>query len=361
MEFGIFSNGFRPHTSAARTYDEDIYEIVLAEELGFRDAYISEHHGEPPYINAVDTIPAPEFLMCKAAALTKRIRMGAAIKLIHLHHPLDVAMQAAITSHMLHGRYIFGFGSGFPSPLFSAERGLGYDDRHERLRESLEFIKKCWTEDAIFDWDGKHWKGKGVVALPKPYGPMPMATATDTDSMIAEAAHNGWTLLTAFVEPAEHVRPKAEKYAAYGRAAGRANPRAEIAASRIVYVADSKKQAMDEMRDAVTYEVSVQAKRGFLAMLKRVYGLDVPNNRNAIDALAESGLYVLGTPDEVAGQIARYHAEVGGFGQFLVVTGKEWATRELRTRSLRRFMAEVAPKLRHLPAEVPATAAVAAG
>ena len=48
MEFGIFSNGIRPHTSAARTYEEDIHEIVLADKLGFRDAYISEHHGEPP-------------------------------------------------------------------------------------------------------------------------------------------------------------------------------------------------------------------------------------------------------------------------------------------------------------------------
>ena len=119
MEFGIFSNGFRPHTSATQTYAEDIYEIVLADELGFRDCYISEHHGEPPYIGNVDTIPVPELLMCKAAGLTKRIRMGAAVKLIHLHHPVDVAIQAAVTDHLLgHGRYIFGFGSGFNSPLF---------------------------------------------------------------------------------------------------------------------------------------------------------------------------------------------------------------------------------------------------
>ena len=50
MDFGIFSNGFRPHTSAGRTYDEDIYEIVLAEQLGFRDAYISEgQKGSDPF------------------------------------------------------------------------------------------------------------------------------------------------------------------------------------------------------------------------------------------------------------------------------------------------------------------------
>jgi limonene 1,2-monooxygenase len=83
MEFGIFSNGFRPHGIAADSYNEDIREIVLAEELGFRDAYISEHHGELPYINRVDTIPEPDLLMCKASALTSKIRMGSAVKLIH--------------------------------------------------------------------------------------------------------------------------------------------------------------------------------------------------------------------------------------------------------------------------------------
>ena len=31
MEFGIFSNGFRPHTTASQTYEEDLAEIVLAD------------------------------------------------------------------------------------------------------------------------------------------------------------------------------------------------------------------------------------------------------------------------------------------------------------------------------------------
>jgi hypothetical protein len=35
MHFGIFSNGFRPHTTAARTYEEDLQEIILADKLGF--------------------------------------------------------------------------------------------------------------------------------------------------------------------------------------------------------------------------------------------------------------------------------------------------------------------------------------
>jgi limonene 1,2-monooxygenase len=362
MDFGIFSNGFRPHTSAGKTYDEDIHEIVLADQLGFRDAYISEHHGEPPYINKVDSIPDPELMMCKAAALTKRIRMGAAVKLIHLHHPLDVAIQSAITSHMLGGnRFIFGFGSGFPTPLFSDERGLTYEDRHERLTESLDFILKCWTEDAPFDWNGKHWRGKGVVSLPKPEPAPPMATATDSEAMLARAAANGWTLVTAFLEPAAHVRKKADKYAAAARAAGRTSPRREIVGSRIVYIADSRRQAIEDMRAAVAYEVSVQGQRGFLAMLKRVYGLDVPNNANAIEALTESGFYIVGEPDNVAAEIKHYYDACGGFGTFLIVTGKDWATRAERDRSMRRFMAEVAPQLRHLdPVEAAAKPIAAA-
>lgn len=351
MDFGIFSNGFRPHTTAAQTYDEDIYEIVLADKLGFRDAYISEHHGEPPYINRVDTIPMPELLMAKAAGLTKQIRMGAAVRLLHLHHPLDVAVQASVTEHLLgEGRFIFGFGSGFPSPLFCEERGLSFDDRHARLDESLKFILKCWGSDEIFDWNGDHWKGKGVVALPKPLSGanLPMATATDTESVIKMSAERGYTLLSAFLESAERLKPKADMYEQYASAVGISNARRNITASRIVYVADSYEEAVEDLRPAVTHEISVQAERGFLKMLKNVFNLDVPNDEGAIDVLADAGMYLLGDPDSVAARIEEFYGAAGGFGTFLIVTGKDWATREKRARSMTRFMEEVTPKLRHL-------------
>lgn len=363
MKFGIFSNGFRPHTTARETYEEDIREIVLADELGFEVAFISEHHGEPPYVNRVDTIPAPEMMMVKAAALTRTIKMGAAVKLIHLHHPLDVAVQAAVADHLIgDGRFIFGFGSGFPRPLFCEERGLTYDDRHARLRESLDFILKCWAEDEAFDWDGEFWKAKGTIALPKPLAKphMPMAIATESENMVKFAGERGYMLLSAFLEPPEMLRPKGDIYAEAARAAGHADPRSNITASRIVYIADNRQQAMDEMREAVTYEVSVQAERGFLKMLKGVYGLDVPNDRNAVDALVEGGLYVVGDPDDVAAQISDFWEASGGFGTFLTVCGKSWATAEKRSRSMRRFMEEVAPQLTHLDtAAAPAIAAAA--
>jgi alkanesulfonate monooxygenase SsuD/methylene tetrahydromethanopterin reductase-like flavin-dependent oxidoreductase (luciferase family) len=350
MEFGLFSNGFRPHTSAGATYNEDIAEIVLADELGFRDAYISEHHGELPYIDAVDVIPTPEFLMCKAAGLTSRIRMGAAVKLIHLHHPVDVAIQAAVTSHMLGpDRFIFGFGTGFSTPLFSAERGLSFDDRQARMLECLEGVIQCWSHDAPFDLSGRFWNGTGIITLPKPRSmPMPMAVASASDMMIKMAAERGYILLSAFVEQASAIRAKGAKYAAYARDTGDTAPLDNLSVARVVYISTSRAQAIDEMRASVAFEVSVQAKRGFLKLLKANFGLDVPNDERAVDHLVDAWIYIVGDADEVSRQLHRFYRDSGGFGTLLIVAGKNWGTRATRHRSMRSFMSDVAPGLRKL-------------
>ena len=352
MEFGIFSNGFRPHTTAAQTYEEDIAEIVLADQLGFRDAFISEHHGEPVYIDKVDTLPVPELLMCKAAAVTERIRMGAAVKLIHLHHPVDVATQAAVTDHLVGGgRFIFGFGSGFPSPQFADERGLSFADRHERLRESLDLILKCWTANEPFDWNGKHWRGKGIVVTPRPFvlPHMPMATATDTPAMIEMAGARGYTLLTAQLEPAASIRKKADLYSRAAKAAGRDTPLNGVTAARYVYLADSRREAMDDLRADVNHELSYQMKRGLIRVVTSNYGLKLKSNDTVtFDELADAGIYHLGDPDTVARELREFYEACGGFGTLLIVAGKKWATREKVHRSMRLFMEHVVPKLRDL-------------
>jgi limonene 1,2-monooxygenase len=351
MEFGIFSNGFRPHHVAGNSYDEDIREIVLAEELGFRDAYISEHHGELPYINRVDTIPEPDLLICKAAALTSKIRMGSAVKLIHIHHPIDVAVQAAVTSHLLGpNRYIFGFGTGFASPHFSEERGLTFEDRHARLAESLEAIIRCWTTDEPFDLDGRHWKGKGLIALPKPRdaGGPSMATATDNEPMLRLSAERGYALLTTFQETPERIRSKTERYVKYASACGQRDPLQNITTSRLVYIADSRREAIEDLREGVAYEVSVQAQRGFLKHLKAIYDLDIPNDERAIDALVEAGIYLVGDSQQITRQLKDFYIASGGFGTLLIVAGKSWANPEKRHASMRAFITDVAPHLREL-------------
>jgi hypothetical protein len=43
MQFGLFSNGERQNQVAKITYDEDLAEVILADELGLQEAWISEH------------------------------------------------------------------------------------------------------------------------------------------------------------------------------------------------------------------------------------------------------------------------------------------------------------------------------
>ncbi len=361
MEFGIFSNGFRVHTSAAQTYDEDLFEVVLADQLGFRDAWISEHHGEPVYINRVDTLPVPELLMCKAAGLTKQIRMGAAVNVIHLQHPVDTAIRTATTDHIIGGgRYMFGFGSGFSNPLFTNERGLSYDDRHPRLLEALELILKCWSADQPFDWDGKHWKGKGIVALPQPFNKphMPIATATETESTVRLAAERGYGLLNAWLESALAIRRKADLYARAALAAGHTAPLEKLSVARLIYIADSHGEAVEDIRAGASHELEFQRERGLLRLVSKMLMLPKPADELMFDDFVDAGVYMLGDPDTVAQKLRRFYDDAGGFGTLLVITGKDWANREKRARSLTRFMKEVAPQLRNLqPTREPAQAA----
>jgi len=187
---------------------------------------------------------------------------------------------------------------------------------------------------------------------------MPMATATDTEAMIELAGSRGYTLLSAQLEPAAFLRRKADRYARAAKVAGRARPLDNITAARYVYLADSREEAMNDLRPAITYELGFQMKRGLIRIIRSNYDLQFKGDEVSFDQLAEAGVYCLGEPDEVARQLREFYEAAGGFGTLLIVAGKDWATREKRERSMRLFMAEVAPKLRDLvPAREPDIAA----
>ncbi len=111
---------------------------------------------------------------------------------------------------------------------------------------------------------------------------------------------------------------------------------------------------MDDLRPAITFELGFQTKRGLINLLKNNYGWKFERDEASFDQLAEAGVYFLGDPDEVARQLQEFYDASGGFGTLLLVTGKDWATRDKRARSLKLFMEHVAPKLRHLDAGPPA-------
>src|SRR5438046_776273 len=111
MHIGMFSNGNRHRPIAQPTYEEDLREIILADELGLRECWVSEH-GVFVAFNAPDQLPSADLFICKAAALTKQIRLGPGIRSLPFHHPLQIATEAAVCDHLTGGRYNAGFGVG---------------------------------------------------------------------------------------------------------------------------------------------------------------------------------------------------------------------------------------------------------
>ncbi len=352
MDFGLFSNGERTNKVAADTYDEDLFEVTLADRLGFKEAWISEHLGTTT-TGRRDTLSVADMFIVKAAALTKQIRLGPGVRPIGMFHPVQVAIEAAMADHLTRGRYMFGFGFGGPATDGMLQRGLGSNDpklRRERMLEALDLIIRCWTATEPFDYEGAFWQGKGINALPRPYTKphMPVGVANSTSNGTAAlAARHGFMPLFSQYDEAHHMRELHDVYVAAARDAGRELKLSTIRACRFCWVSDTTTKAKEELRPSITPALERQ-KRTFPYHFAKC----LPPSGDVMDVtwdhIVDTGHYFVGSPDRVYELIKNHYVESGGFGTLLLVCGKDYGTRQQRARSMRLFMQEVAPRLKSL-------------
>lgn len=349
MQFGIFSNGERSNRIAADTYDEDLREIELVDELGFREAWVSEHIARTDAHN-VDNVAAADLFIMKAAAATKQIKLGPAIRPIALYQPVQVAVEAAMCDHLMRGRYMFGFGVGGPIANGFAQRGLGDSSdeiRRERAHEAWSLIRKCWMSEEPFDYDGKYYHGQGIRAAPRPYTKPYMDTGIAVSSNVETARLAGEQGLLPLFSPftsAAKIKGFSESYTAGAETARRVPHRGDFRVCKFVYVSESVAKAKEELRDSVT---------PYIERIKRDvprYFREVPSPTGNVeditwDVLVDCGYYFVGDPDGVTELIREYYDEAGGFGVLLLLMGKDYGTFDQRERSLRAFTEEVAPRL----------------
>jgi alkanesulfonate monooxygenase SsuD/methylene tetrahydromethanopterin reductase-like flavin-dependent oxidoreductase (luciferase family) len=355
VRFGIFSNGKRHGKPASQGYDDDIAEILVAEECGFHEAWISEHIG----VHRPATLPAPELLIAKAAALTKEIKFGVGVRLLPLYHPIDVAATAATLDHLTKGRYLFGFGGGGPTSGME-QRGLDRRDRHAMMMESLQLIIRCWTATEPFDYEGRFYRGERIWVLPKPFQQPypPMAVASGSDEFLELAGREGYSVFNSHFDSPENFNKKARLYLDAAAAAGRTRDRRKLTMIRQIYCADSVQEALDDLREGADHELEEDIRffgdrhlRNFMPPSGRLEDV-------SFDQLAAKGWFILGTPNEVCAQLRDLWERSGGFGTLLLTMGRDWSTPEKVARSMRLFAEHVAPRLASLePAGETAAAA----
>ena len=110
MEFGIFilmqQRGY--HQTSAEVLNAAVEQTVLADQAGFDAAWYAEHH-----FSNYGLCPSPLMMVTHMAALTKRIRLGSAVCVLPMYHPMRLLAEAGFADTVSNGRLEFGVGSGY--------------------------------------------------------------------------------------------------------------------------------------------------------------------------------------------------------------------------------------------------------
>ena len=195
------------------------------EELGFSSLWVSDHILMPEIIKADypfakdrkatwnTNIPWYDslILLSIAAAVTKNIKLGTAVLVLPLRHPIIFAKQAATIDELSKGRLVLGIGAGWLSDEFDA-LNVDFKTRGKRFEDWIKISKNCWT-GAPKAFVGEHYSlPEGFLTLPKPYkNDIPFLVGGHSKYALKRAATlgNGWLPQQSAlsIEPSELIEP----------------------------------------------------------------------------------------------------------------------------------------------------------
>jgi alkanesulfonate monooxygenase SsuD/methylene tetrahydromethanopterin reductase-like flavin-dependent oxidoreductase (luciferase family) len=163
---------------------------TAAERCGYDEAWITEHHFIP-YGICPSAMTMAGFLL----GHTSRLRVGTAVSLLPLHHPVHLAEQAALLDHLSGGRLNLGIGRG--GPVVDLEVLGSSLARYEHgLEESVDLLLRTWTAETVTG-EGEFFQFRSVSVNPRPYTRPhpPLYVACHSGSTLEIAARRGLPLL----------------------------------------------------------------------------------------------------------------------------------------------------------------------
>jgi luciferase family oxidoreductase group 1 len=307
ITFGTFllmqSPSARPSTEM---YARALELATASETLGFNSIWLAEHH-----FSTYGYLARPVQLATYIAAKTTRLRVGTAVIVVPLHHPLIVAEEIATLDLLAGGRVDIGLGRGYQQYEF-ARLGLELNTARARWEESVDIIVKALSGQP-FSYDGSLYQIPETTIFPqpvqKPHPPI-WVTAQSPESVEA-TVRRGFNLMTGgFGVPIERMADFRQQF---DRLIAQIKPARvpEVGVQRAVYVTESEADARAVVEEARwNMRVTLSLRNGY----ERVeQGRAIPvatDDEPDTDDLLDRFL-VIGTPDTVVRQIERVKNVVG--------------------------------------------------
>jgi alkanesulfonate monooxygenase SsuD/methylene tetrahydromethanopterin reductase-like flavin-dependent oxidoreductase (luciferase family) len=273
------------------------------EELGFDEAWLAEHNAR-----VYGIVGSLQITAAALAATTKRIRIGAAVTRLPLHHPLHTAEDLALVDVLSNGRFDWGIGKGY-DPLEFETYGIPFEERDERWEEALEIVLTAWREGRICH-EGQYWTIPETELFPKPVQrphPPVFLMVTQSDSSAVFAGRRLLPIILGQGPDWDNAKYKLDLYRRSAEEAGHSKADIEATMGRIaqlkqIHVAPTTAQARDEYEHGMMWYFATSANRGMFGFNKEPQPYDYYLNHRST---------ILGTAEQVSDQIEEYRAYTG--------------------------------------------------
>ena len=359
MRLGYFTMPVHPmHRDWRDTLREDREAVILADKLGFHDAFIGEHLSD-----ACERVTNSMMFLASVAFETKNIRLGTGTSNLSQMHPTLIAGQAAMLDHLSDGRFILGIS---PGSLTTDAEALGIldQDRNKMFVEAIDVILEIWTREAPYaiDLPDNRYKVStartaalelGVGYLPKPLQqPRPEIVGTVlspfSPGVIAMGRRDFHPLSANFLL-SKWLKSHWQNYTEGKSQAGIKPEVKDWRVARTIFVADDAQTAAAYGRFnhnspylhyyGQIFKKLIRSKRLFVMKLEK----EQPDDWVTLDFIMDE-LVIYGTVNRVVDQILALREQIGDFGE-IVYGGMDWVSPELAKRSMQLMAEEVMPRV----------------
>lgn len=327
MRFGVWYDFRNPRpwfVPWGELYRGLLDQAVLAEELGFDSVWLSEHHfTEDGYL------PSLASMLSVLAVRTSRVRLGTAVLLAPLHHPLRVAEDLAVVDQLSAGRLEVGIAPGYRPAEFSI-LGVPRRERGSRTDETVELLRLAWSGEP-FTHHGRHFSFDDVVVTPPSFqsGGPTIWIGGSSEFAAARAARYG----CGFMPDSGATDVVYERYRR--DFAGEGVPR--VATNRVLFAAPTREEAWELCGPHVLEQFNTY-RRWFAD------ASDADSHGGELDDVSELSTehYFVGTPDDIVASIERSRRRYG-YEELVFWARPPGMPLDVSTRSLELIAKHVVP------------------